>query len=206
MKELLEYLNQKNGRIFSRIDWVFVNGEWMDNMIDCRAKFLPEGVSNHQVTLMHHLIKRKMDFKYCNAWSAHPQFLEIVEDGWNQNIEEWKMFQVVKKLKQQTLYKKIFTNIVTVIATDRANLLRSQELLQQNPMDTKLQQEERILGAKFKRSNYLAEVFLQQRSKDTWISLGDDNTWYFISVIKHKKLVQAVTRLHDASSKLQNDS
>ncbi|KAH0664807.1 hypothetical protein KY285_026013 [Solanum tuberosum] len=51
----------------------------------------------------------------------------------------------------------------------------------------------------------LAEVFLQQRSKATWIRLGDDNTRYFYSVIKHRKLKHATTQLKNASGEWQYD-
>lgn len=34
-------------RIFSKIDQSFTNGEWMDEMSDCRTTFLNEGVSDH---------------------------------------------------------------------------------------------------------------------------------------------------------------
>ncbi|XP_075080969.1 uncharacterized protein LOC142166232 [Nicotiana tabacum] len=55
------------------------------NMVDCRARFLPGGVSDHnpvQVTTMQHTCRRKKAFKYCIVWSTHPQFIEIVEEGW----------------------------------------------------------------------------------------------------------------------------
>ncbi|XP_075103604.1 uncharacterized protein LOC142178173 [Nicotiana tabacum] len=61
------------------------------------------------------------------------------------------------------------------------------------------------MGAKFKRYNYVAQIFLQQRSKATWLRLGDENTRYFLSVIKHRKLTQAVTQLHDGNSHMQYD-
>ncbi|KAH0686378.1 hypothetical protein KY285_016933 [Solanum tuberosum] len=51
----------------------------------------------------------------------------------------------------------------------------------------------------------MAEIFLQQRSKATWIRLGDDNTRYFYSVIKHRKLKHATTQLRDKSGNWQTD-
>lgn len=60
-----------------------------------------------------------------------------------------------------------------------------------------LQQIEKEKHQKLRQSYYLAEVFLQQRSKASWIKLGDANTSYFYSVIKHSKLKQAIVQLKD---------
>ncbi|XP_019234916.1 PREDICTED: uncharacterized protein LOC109215329 [Nicotiana attenuata] len=48
-------------------------------------------------------------------------------------------------------------------------------------------------------------MFLQQRSKATWIKLGDDNNKYFYSIIKHMKLQQAVTQIQDKHGIMQHD-
>nr|XP_016459542.1 PREDICTED: uncharacterized protein LOC107783090 [Nicotiana tabacum] len=42
-----------------------------------------------------------------------------------------------------------------------------------------------------------AKSFLQQRSKATWIRIGDDNSKCFFSIIKHKKLQEVVMQLRD---------
>ncbi|KAK6787432.1 hypothetical protein RDI58_015957 [Solanum bulbocastanum] len=34
-------------RILSKIDWVFINGEWLDSMPTYMVRFLPEGISDH---------------------------------------------------------------------------------------------------------------------------------------------------------------
>lgn len=51
----------------------------------------------------------------------------------------------------------------------------------------------------------MAEIFLQQRSKDSWIILGDDNTRYFYYVIKHRKLKHATTQLKDKAGNWKTD-
>ncbi|WMV40414.1 hypothetical protein MTR67_033799 [Solanum verrucosum] len=51
----------------------------------------------------------------------------------------------------------------------------------------------------------MAEMFLQHRSKENWIKLGDDNTNYFHSVIKQRRLKQATTQLKDENGVWQHD-
>ncbi|XP_016505767.1 uncharacterized protein LOC107823591 [Nicotiana tabacum] len=68
-----------------------------------------------------------------------------------------------------------------------------------------LQQIEKEKHQKLRQSSYLAEVFLQQRSKASWINLGDDNTSYFYSVIKHRILKQAIVQLKDNQGNWQTE-
>lgn len=49
-------------------------------------------------------------------------------------------------------------------------------------------------------------MFLQQKSKATWIRMGDDNTQYFYSVIKHRRLQQEATQLKDHQGNWYSDS
>ncbi|XP_019223365.1 PREDICTED: uncharacterized protein LOC109205144 [Nicotiana attenuata] len=99
----------------------------------------------------------------------------------------------------KTLNTQAFHNIVTEADEDRNTLKQIQVQLQRCPTNVEYQQAEISAYQKFRQSSYLAEVYLQQMSKATWIRLGDDNTKYFHSVIKHRKLKQAITQLKDSS-------
>ncbi|KAK4719178.1 hypothetical protein R3W88_017516 [Solanum pinnatisectum] len=168
-------------RIFSKIDWVFINGEWLDSMPTYMVRFLPEGISDHRpakVSLIEERSRRRKSFQFCNECATHPQFLGIVTNGWKDDIQSCKMLNFVKKLK---MLKKVLRNLNTCHfrnIIDEAN-------------------EDRLKYHKLRRSSYLAELFLQQRSKVNWLKLGDDNTSYFYSVIKYRGLKQATTQLKD---------
>ncbi|XP_075083268.1 uncharacterized protein LOC142167018 [Nicotiana tabacum] len=189
--------NDRSGdhRIFSKIDWMFINEVWLNTMPACRATFLPEGMSDHcpaKVMLNESNFRRRRDFYYSNVWAQHPLFLAKVKEVWDAQIDGCRMYQVVQKLKQlkrklKELNKQQFSNIVKQAHT----------LLQLDPLNAQLQEDEKIKFQTFKQSSYLAEMFLQQKSKATWIKLGDDNTKYFFSVIKHRKLQQAITQMKD---------
>ncbi|XP_018629838.2 uncharacterized protein [Nicotiana tomentosiformis] len=169
------------------------------------ANFLSKGISDHSpvsISLLNLKNNRYKAFKYCNTWSQHPQFLVKVEEVWKQSLEGHMMYQVVSKMRSlknslKDLNKQYFRNIVTDANEDRDALKQVHEALQQHPGDKKLQQLEKEKYQQFRKSSYLAEIFLQQRSKATWIRLGDDNTRYFFLVIDHKKLQQAITQLQD---------
>lgn len=72
---------------------------------------------------------------------------------------------------------------------------QAQITLQLRPGDLVLQLLEKEKYHKFRKSSYMAEIFLHQRSKETWLRLGDDNTRYFYSIIKYKRLQQTITQL-----------
>lgn len=65
------------------------------------ANFLLEGVSDHcpvVISLLDGPRRVKPTFKYCNVCTSHPEFLNIVKETWDQNIEGYQMFRVVKRL------------------------------------------------------------------------------------------------------------
>ncbi|XP_019233350.1 PREDICTED: uncharacterized protein LOC109213958 [Nicotiana attenuata] len=210
--------NDKQGeqRVFSKIDWVFVNSEWIDNMPPYIATFLPEGINDHcpvKISLLDAPPKAKKAFQFCNVWVNYPQFIERVKSIWGTHIDGCRMLQIVRKLKLlkslmelMELNGKHFRNIISEANDNREALIQVQQALQANPIDQQLQQEEKMKYLEFRRTSYLAEMFLQQKSKANWLRLGDDNTKYFFAVIKHRKLQHAITQLQDNQNVLQTDS
>nr|XP_016441912.1 PREDICTED: uncharacterized protein LOC107767416 [Nicotiana tabacum] len=162
------------------------------------------------VTLEDRRIRMRKQFIYSNVWAQHPQFTDLVKAGWEVQVEGCKMFKIVRKLKMlKKALKKLnadhFSNIVTEANMDRVTLKEVRERLQRDPTNRELQLEEANMYAKFRKSSYMVEVYLQQKSKATWLRLGDENTKYFHSVIKHKRLQQTTTQLKDEQGIWQND-
>lgn len=162
--------NDKHGgsRIFSKIDWAFVNKEWLDTLPALKVNFLMEGISDHcplKIEKEGRPSRPKRSFKYCNVWAKHPKCLEVVQQGWQPQGIDCKMFQVVKSLKSlkkrfQVLNKEHFRNILVEAEEDRIALAQAQTLLHSNPTDSVLQVQEKQKCRQFQRSSYLAKVFL----------------------------------------------
>ncbi|KAG5604098.1 hypothetical protein H5410_025590 [Solanum commersonii] len=150
----------------------------------CKSMYLNEGISDHcpiKITFEGNNVKTRRAFKYCNVWSKHPQFKHVILEGWGTLIDGCRMLQVVRRLKLlkkelKKLNSMHFRNIATESNEDRVSLKEVQAQLHLDSENITLQQLERKHFLKFKQSSYLAELFLQQRSKVRWIRLGDANT------------------------------
>ncbi|XP_047263731.1 uncharacterized protein LOC124896240 [Capsicum annuum] len=94
--------NQNSYQIFSKIDWCFINGEWLDEMPTCGVKFLPERVSDHSLihVKMQGLQRGRKAFRYCNVRSKHHSFETVIRRAWDAQIQGYSMYGVVQKLKK----------------------------------------------------------------------------------------------------------
>lgn len=91
------------------------------------------------------------------------------------------MYTIVKKLKLlknklKALRARYSHSIVAEAGEDGKVLKQAQIQLQSNPTSADCQQTEAQAYSKFRQLSYLAEIYLQQMSKNTLIKLGDDNT------------------------------
>ena len=100
-----------------------------------------------------------------------------MKEGWKAHIEDCIMYHVVRKLK--LLKKKLrvfhvedFKNIVSEANVDREKLNHTPIQQNEYPYSIDFQQRESQLYEKLSTTSYMAELFLQQRSKASWIRLG----------------------------------
>lgn len=53
------------GRIYSKIDWVLINDEWLISVPSSMASYLPEGISDHcliKITLIEERLRMQRSF------------------------------------------------------------------------------------------------------------------------------------------------
>ncbi|XP_019225394.1 PREDICTED: uncharacterized protein LOC109206977 [Nicotiana attenuata] len=175
--------NNKQGsadRVYSRIDRVLINNDWILATPDSEVFYRNEGTFDHCPAIIRWAEDQKKQhiFRYFNMWSIAPKYKET---GKLQQLNKQKFSQIEKKADQA--YEE---------------LLQCQQRLQQTPLNLKLQKEEARLIRKTKRLKEAKHQFLRQKSKVQWLEQGDLNTKYFHSMMKARRNMNRVFSITDA--------
>ncbi|XP_074315308.1 uncharacterized protein LOC141651499 [Silene latifolia] len=200
-------------RVYSRLDRVLVNQEWLLARPDAYANFFNEGYFDHSPCIIHDAATSftgRKSFKFFNMWSKVPEFLPCVQQVWNKNWQGTKMFQVVMKLKSlkqplKNLNKLLFADIENSTAHAWKVLDAIQTALHNNPSDSALIDQEREALKTYGELQTACDSFLLQKSKATWVNQGDNNTKYFLSVLKNRHVHSKIFKIADVERHIHTD-
>ncbi|XP_074318596.1 uncharacterized protein LOC141655414 [Silene latifolia] len=161
-------------RVYSRIDRVLVNNEWMRVWPDYYAYFALKGYFDH-----------------C------PCIVDCVSARWNCEIQGTSMFKVVKKLKLlkpllKNWNRQLFSDVERNTDIAYAAMVDCQKKLQADPMNKVLSY---LMLAQTR------EDYLRQKSKAHWAKDGDDNTAMFHKIIQQRNIQNKVMRIEDIKGK-----
>nr|GEW00270.1 putative reverse transcriptase domain, reverse transcriptase zinc-binding domain protein [Tanacetum cinerariifolium]GEX28611.1 putative reverse transcriptase domain, reverse transcriptase zinc-binding domain protein [Tanacetum cinerariifolium] len=110
-------------------------------------------------------------------------FREVVESGWNANIEGFAVYRVVKRLKGlKSPFRKLlhdYGNLHERVNMIRIELDEAQKAIDKNPSSSILREEHAHYLLAFKEARLDEERFLKQKAKVEWRKAGDSNTTYF---------------------------
>ncbi|XP_074278709.1 uncharacterized protein LOC141602305 [Silene latifolia] len=137
---------EPSSRVFSRLDRMLVNAEWLKDNSTAYAHFYTEGVFDHTPCVVQehsNLTKPRRCFKYYNMWSHAEEFTECVRQVWSKKWSGTLMFNLVKRLKSlkwplKHLNKENFNDIVNNIARAKMNLEFIQDKLREDPLNPEL--------------------------------------------------------------------
>ncbi|XP_074301621.1 uncharacterized protein LOC141633023 [Silene latifolia] len=96
-------------RVYSKLDMVMGNQEWMNLYGDYTAHFHPEGIFDQcPCTVVDKKIEigGRRSFKYFNMWGKADSFFRDVASVWGKSYSGTKMFILIKKLKALKLVLK----------------------------------------------------------------------------------------------------
>ncbi|GAV66479.1 hypothetical protein CFOL_v3_09989 [Cephalotus follicularis] len=176
------------------MDRVLGNREWHKHFNHSLAHFHNPGVSDHSpvsVSLSEFRNSGNKPFKFLNFWVKDDRFLDIVRRVWIQRAIGNPLEAVLCKLRNlkrelKSVYKKSimsskFEAIRSEIEITQANLLL-------NPSDAGLLLKEKHFLSKLWKLKEEEESFLKQKSRISWLRLGDPSNKFFhrsISALHH---------------------
>ncbi|XP_074297070.1 uncharacterized protein LOC141627746 [Silene latifolia] len=192
-------------RVYSRLDRVLINHLWTQYRPNAYAHFYNEGTFDHTPCIIQEpdtSMKGKRSFKYFNMWSQVPDFKPCISHHWNHPWQGTKMFKVVMKLKSlkrplKELNKALFDDIENSAVHAWKILDNIQDQLRSAPGDPALLIKEKEAAGVYRELQAACDSFLLQKSKATWINQGDNNTRYFHSLLRTRRVKNKIFLIED---------
>ncbi|XP_020254186.1 uncharacterized protein LOC109831264 [Asparagus officinalis] len=152
-------------RIWSKLDRVLINDNWIQSYNSSQVEFLVPKISDHSpglITVSEESYQGKKPFKFFRMWAKHDCFLPTVSNAWQQRIKGCAMFSVRSKLKNlkialKDINRKFFYNI---------------------------SEQEKKCISKFNTLKDCELSFFKQKARIAWSVQGDRCTEFFHSMIK----------------------
>ncbi|XP_062075097.1 uncharacterized protein LOC133779116 [Humulus lupulus] len=191
------WTNNQDGhaRIYSKIDHVFVNEDWLDLFPNTTAVFNWETVSDHcsctlSIQAMEHLGVKL--FRYYNFWADHKDFKEVALDNWRKPIQGTGLKAIYLKTmwlkhKLKRFNRDHIGDIGVQFQKAKDDFQAALFHAQQYPRDFTLQDKVKVAAEAFIIQEQMYHSFLDQRSKINWFGKGDSNTAYFHACLKKRK-------------------
>ncbi|XP_074288195.1 uncharacterized protein LOC141613361 [Silene latifolia] len=161
-------------RVYSRLDRVLVNSDWIQARGNSYAHFYNEGIFDHTPCVVQDAshMKGRRSFKYYNMWSQVPEFLPCIQHHWNTYSSGTKMFRVVMKLKSlkkplKDLNKHLFLDIENSVAHACKALDVIQTRLRLDPTNADLISQEKEAANVFRDLHSACYSFFVQKTKAT---------------------------------------
>lgn len=132
-----------------KLDRILINEHFMKEYGEAFSPFMPFMTSDHSVAILvilECLRKRSRAFIFTDNIIDKKEFLPIVEEMWNSDVDEYNMYRVFKKLKALKVPMKKLNwqngNLFERIELCRSRLKDAQRKMEKNPFDDKIKFEE----------------------------------------------------------------
>ncbi|XP_074278717.1 uncharacterized protein LOC141602313 [Silene latifolia] len=197
-------------RIWSRLDKVLLNSEWLTQFPTTNVQILPSGISDHSPFLVEVKggYKIRRTFSYLNCWEDHKDYREKVTEAWDITVKGNHIFRLFTKMKNVrrsliSLHKTHYTGITQKVIAAREALETSQRLLQGSPLDPFLLAQEEELLARYLILRKTERSSLLQRAKIQDIKYKDAPTSYFFSRIAARKHQTLIGKIQDMNGNIR---
>ncbi|XP_074304498.1 uncharacterized protein LOC141639225 [Silene latifolia] len=198
-----------NTRVYSKLDRVLINADWLISFTQTTAQFLPPGISDHCPALLSFSNDPlpKKQFKFLNCWIDHPEFLSKVAEAWQISPVGNSMHRLMAKLKNtkkslSALHLAHFSNISARVKLKQAELNQCFLDLQQSPLSEDLILKEKIASQEFWALKEAETKILIQKAKVHDIEHNDSCSKFFFAKIKERQQSQYIGEIQDIHGSL----
>ncbi|XP_020266638.1 uncharacterized protein LOC109842142 [Asparagus officinalis] len=183
-------------RIWSRLDRILVNEDWIQKYTISQVEYLVPLCSDHSQGLINvvddNVAIGKKPFKFFSMWAKHPDFLRMVNSIWNDEIRGYNMFRFYSKLKNlkpalKELNKKHFMDISQQVSRAKTKLWNIQKKLCTDRFNPDLIAKEKDCIRKYTKLLDCENSFYRQKANIKWGLHADKGSQFFHSVMKAKK-------------------
>lgn len=144
-------------------------------------------------------------FKFLNCFTKHPDYLGTLADNWKIRKLGKPMYVVWKKLNKIQPILNNLNKKITVggkqIQDNRDKLEKVQTLLNGDMFNNSYLEEVKHRIEEVTRTTELDEQMLQQKSKLTWLKLGDGKNSFFYATVQGKNKRTGIYKLEDGKGK-----
>ncbi|XP_062075434.1 uncharacterized protein LOC133779496 [Humulus lupulus] len=188
-----------DNRIYSKLDRVFVNEDWLDVFPSVIA------VASWEVSFDHCAIFLKQ------SGISHPQFRSIVLTNWNKDLRikgsgldqvYWKLVRLKHDLKKFNW--RIIGDVARSYEDCKTEFQKARSDLFSDPQNQILASAERVAFQRFKQQEKIYGSNLRQKSKIEWIQFGNENSSYFHAYIKQWKRANRITSYISEDGKVED--
>lgn len=208
LKQVGREFTWTNSHTFSIIDRALVNTTWMLHMNQREVGVMDPLFSDHSPLCLDFFEQKPhiaRPFKFLNCLADHVNFLRIVREAWNESTQGYGMHGVWKSLKIVKRRLKQLNTQEYGNCKEKINFARRLVELHQcmrNAQQSDLYEQEKVLKQELKKWNCVEESILKQKSRVSWLKLGDANNSYFFASMKSRQAQNAIQKLVSRSGRI----
>ena len=198
--------NRGDTRVYKRLDRALVNSSWLLTHPNSQCHVLNRGIMDHCPLKIHapmEIDKVHKNFQFFNYMFQLDGFKDAVLTAWSQPLFGDPLAVLGRKLKlvKQNLVKlnKIHGDVREKTVNARATLAAIQDALLISPRDPVLLRDELQGGEALLKALNHEEVFYKQKSRVSWLSLGDNNNSFFFNQTKQNWNHNKILAIKDAN-------
>lgn len=179
--------------IHKKLDRALGNSCWFSSFPQALVTFAPRGLSDHSPVILNTgvtSVQSRKYFQFFNHLLLLEGFTDCVQTAWSSPVHGNPFFVFKEKLKRTKRalisLNQSHGNLSSAVKLAKANLHQTQLLLQSSPLDPMLLEQEDICSKTLWTAMEREESLIQQKSRTTWLSLGDKNTSFFSNMLKSR--------------------